>query len=239
MKVLVIGGAGYVGSIVRPALEAAHTCRYLDLKPLPDAAARSIVGDVNDPEVVEQAVQDIDAIVWLAMGMKPGMGTKGCNDLDAAFEVNVRGLYRVLFAADEAGVRRFVYASSLSVYRGLKRNPAPITEELEPDAWRSYGITKRIGEYLGHAWLQHQPEAVFVALRLMWPRNEADWPGNEYRPGKKWYPIGPNDLRRVFLAALECAQPGAHSVQVTGDLGGEYVPNARATELLGWKPLGN
>ena len=57
-----------------PALEAAHTCRYLDLQPIPEAADRSIVGDLNDEAVLRQALEGIDAVVWAAMGTRPGEG---------------------------------------------------------------------------------------------------------------------------------------------------------------------
>src|SRR5688500_10717394 len=98
MNLLVIGGAGHVGSILRPALEARHSCRYLDLKLIPEAGERSIVGDLNDEAVLQQAVSGMDAILWMAMGVRPGAGAETCNDTDAAFGVNVRGLYRTLEA---------------------------------------------------------------------------------------------------------------------------------------------
>ena len=71
MKVLVVGAAGHVGTIVRPALEREHDCRFFDRRALPDTNGRCIVGDVNDEGLVRQAVQETDAVVYLAMGVKP------------------------------------------------------------------------------------------------------------------------------------------------------------------------
>ena len=239
MKLLIVGGAGYVGSILRPALEASHTCRYLDLRPIAGAEDRCFVGSVRNPELVKRAVNDIDILVWSAMGKNPAVARGGEHDLDAAFDVNVRDLYRTLNIAHRAGVRRFVYAGSLSVYERIGTQPrAPLEESMPGDAWHAYGMTKRLGEFMGQALARHDPKVTFISLRLMWPRNDADWPGNEYRPGLKWYPLGPGDLRRLFLAAVVFDRPGAYFVQATGDLGGEVYPNNRATELLGWKPEG-
>ena len=49
MKVLVVGGAGYVGTILRPALDKEHQCVHFDLSPVPGAQERTIIGDVTDP----------------------------------------------------------------------------------------------------------------------------------------------------------------------------------------------
>jgi len=241
MKVLVVGGAGYVGSILQPALEAEHECRYLDLKPVAGAEDRTLIGDVNNPEVIARALEGMDSVLWLAMGVKAGMDKGlGSIDVDAAFDVNVKAMYRLLFAAGEAGVLRFVYASSLSVYRTIgRRITFPLTEQEKPDAWRAYGVSKRLGEALGEMWVEQQLSATFLALRLFWPRNEADWPGNEFHPERRGHPLGPNDMRRLFLAGLAFSRPGFYAMQTSGDLVGAHLPNTRATELLGWRPEGN
>jgi nucleoside-diphosphate-sugar epimerase len=241
MKLLIVGGAGYVGSILQPALEAEHACRYLDLKPVAGAEDRTIVGDVNDPDTVEKALDGVESVLWLAMGVKEGLDkAKGPMDIDAAFDVNVKAMYRVLVAAGHAGIQRFVYASSLSVYRTIGRRTAfPLDEQEQPDAWRPYGATKRLGEALGEMWVQHELSATFLALRLFWPRNDDDWPGNEFHPERRGHPLGPNDMRRLFLAAVAFTQPGFHAVQTSGDLVGAHLPNNRVTELIGWKPEGN
>jgi len=241
MKLLIVGGAGYVGAILQPALEAQHECRYLDLKPVPGAEDRSVVGDVNDPAAIEQALDGVDSILWLAMGVKAGLDKgAGSIDIDAAFDVNVKAMYRMLAAASEAGVRRFVYASSLSVYRTIGRRAVfPIDEQDPADAWRTYGLTKRLGETLGEMWVQHELNASFLALRLFWPRNDIDWPGNEFHPDRRGHPLGPNDMRRLFLAGVEFSQPGFYPVQASGDMNGAHLPNTVAHELLGWLPQNN
>ena len=236
MKVLVVGVAGHVGSIVRPALEREHECRLFDRRPLPDTNGRCIIGDVNDEALVQQAVQDMDAVVYLAMGIKPGT-EKVCSDIGPAFAVNVVGWYRFLREGLAAGVRRFVYASTLSVY--CHRRPERIDEHVPADAWDPYGISKRQGEALCHAAAHQYPDATIIVLRMVWPLNEAGWEHQKvHRPQVQiqHFAQGPNDPRRLYLAALACDAPGAHIVQTSGDVEGSYCPNTRATELLGWAP---
>jgi nucleoside-diphosphate-sugar epimerase len=239
MNLPVIGGAGHVGTILRPALEAHHTCRYLDLKPIEEAGQRSLVGDVNDEGVLWRALQGIEAILWVAMGTRPGAGAESCYDTDAAFDVNVGGLYRTLTLARRAGITRFVYTSSMSVYRSMHdRTRQPVTEGYPPDAWSAYGVTKHLGEIIGRTWAAQEPGASFIGLRIVVPRTPEDWPGNSYVAGKSWSSMGPGDLRRLFLAALDANTPGAHIVQASGDLGGAACSHEKVFQLLGWLPVG-
>jgi nucleoside-diphosphate-sugar epimerase len=238
MKLLIIGGAGYVGKILRPTLEERHDCSYLDLNPIPGAEDRCLVGDLNDPALLEQALRGRESVVWLAAGVNPDAKPREMyTDTDLAFDVNVKGFYRVLRGAELAGIKRFVYASSLSVHGVCHdREHYPVDEAEPPTAWDAYGMSKRLGEYMGEAWVQRRPEATFVGLRLLRPRNEEDWPYFHYRPGRFWYPIGPNDLRRLFLAAIALERPGVYIMQASGDLGGEAFPNSRVAAVLGWRP---
>ncbi|MFW6060727.1 MAG: NAD-dependent epimerase/dehydratase family protein [Phycisphaeraceae bacterium] len=235
MNVLLIGGGGHVGSILRPALEAAHRVHHLDLKPVPGAEDRTITASVTDEAALAEAVAGRDAVVYLAMGRfnpKP--------EVQSMFDVNVQGVYLALRHAMKAGVRRFVYASTLSVYQ-LARRKAPLDETREPDSWDTYGLTKRLGEQVCEIGSRRYPEATITALRLMLPLNEHRWEKHQTHPDRAHtgsYPTGPRDLQRLFLAALALQQPGMHVVQATGDQEGEHFPHDRARELLGWMPQG-
>jgi nucleoside-diphosphate-sugar epimerase len=239
MKLLIVGGAGYVGSILRPALEVDYDCYHLDLTPIPEVNGRQIVADLNNEDAVRQAVYHKDVLVFLAMGrITPRADSNRRNDAEPEpiFDVNALGYYRVLAAAFEAGVRRVVYASTLSVYRHLG---ARIVDERDvPNAIDPYGVSKRMGEVMNDMFANCFRESTLVSLRLMWPRSDKDWPGNEYDPNRHWCPIGPHDLRRLFKIAIEFRTPGAHVVQATGDLEDRHFPNRGAAELLGWRPEG-
>ena len=238
MKLLIVGGAGYVASIIRPALEAAHDCRYLDLDPVSGAEERTFVGDLNDRALLDRAVPDVDVLVWLAMGRSTEM-ENGEHEVEAAFDVNVRGFYRVLDTAHRQGVCRFVFASSMSVYKVQDMQAGHRVDENCPiRAWDPYGLSKRLGEYLGEALVQHDPSVTFVSLRLMFPKHDSEWDGEPTKSRSKYFPTGPEDTRRLFCAAIDRSEPGFANIQATGDRSGTMFSYDRAMELLGWKPQG-
>ena len=243
MRVLIIGGAGRVGSTFRPALEAEHDCRYLDLKPVPGAEDRTTVGDVNDDETVRAALDGIDTVVYATLGIgQPYSYVQGSHtneDPNAAFDVNTKGLYRVLFHGLELGVRRFVQASTMSIYHRDGR-PFPATELRPTDSWRPYGVSKWLAEELCAAACVRCPDATIVALRMMWPTPDAEWERVKKKRDKRseFHPVGPNDLRRLYAAAVRCDKPGFHVMQTSGDVSGTDIPHDRAKALLGWAPRG-
>lgn len=275
LRVLVVGGAGHVGAILRPALEQHHHVSYMDIKPVADAENRTYVGSVTDERAVREVVSDVDAVVYLAMGIDSGytddleFDPAKPDPVQRNFDVNIQGLYRVLRQALNIGVRRFVYASTLSVYNSATR-PKPVDESNPPDAWRPYGMTKRLGEHVCELAAMNYPDATITGLRLVHPltpeQNEkhqawlaagAAGPSPTLRPNARnrpqqlrrkglrrentlgrYGPLAPNDLGRLFLAALELQHPGAHLVQASGDRSGEVCPNDAARALLGWEPTG-
>lgn len=259
MHLLLIGGAGHLGSIVRPALEREHTCRYLDIKPVPGAADRTIIGSVNDDEAMRKALEGIDVALYMALGVgepftPPGLSHPSPHhNPDVAMNVNVLGVYRMLMHGLEMGVRRYVHASSLSVYEGAGK-PYPVDETHPLDAWTPYGLTKRLAEDVCHAATQRYPDASILALRLVLPMSDEQWAEREARR-QEWaaqqevegtqgsrrrrsHALGPEDARRLYQAAVRFDQPGFHPVQTSGDVAGEDISHDRVCKLIGWKPEG-
>lgn len=244
MKVLVVGGAGYVASIVRSGLEAEHDCWYFDRAPVPGRKSRTVVGDVLDESAVKRAARGMSAILYMAMGVpgrhRPGVAHKNANDLELAFRVNVAGFYNVARLAD-ARCRSLIYASSISVYapeitRGRRRD-----ENDPPDGFYPYAMSKRAGELVAAAAAQHHPKLTVLSLRLYAPRNAADFAQSPRRWKNGRYPVpttGPGDTTRLFLAALNFRKPGHHIIQATGDTHDELFDHSKALELLGWEPRG-
>lgn len=133
--VLVTGGAGYVGAVLCPRLvEAGYRVRVLDTcwygsdvfgELLDDPAFELIVGDIRDPNAVTQAVAGCTDVIHLAC-----ISNDPSYDLDPALgeAINLLAFEPLVRAAKQAGVQRFVYASSSSVY-GVKEE-ARVTEDL-------------------------------------------------------------------------------------------------------------
>lgn len=146
-QVLVTGGAGYVGSALVPKLlDAGYRVRVLDLflygDVLPEHANLDVVqADLREIAAVRQCVAGCEAVVHLA-----------CISNDPSFELNPRlgksinyDAFRPLVeAARDAGVRRFIYASSSSVY-GVKREP-DVTENLPTEPLTDYSKYKALCE---------------------------------------------------------------------------------------------
>jgi UDP-glucose 4-epimerase len=143
MKVLVTGGAGYVGSHLVDALrQAGHEVRVLDLRP---ANGDFIQGSVADKNLVAQAVQGVEVIHHLAWGFYPG-------DERREIRENLFGTLNLLEAALAAGVQHFLFASTAVVYGPTE--PSRVDEEHPCHPERStiggpvYGITKLACEQL-------------------------------------------------------------------------------------------
>jgi UDP-glucose 4-epimerase len=250
MNILIVGSAGHVGSIVRPALEERYNCYHFDLRPVPGVVpvadgGRGYVADLGDHAMLRHAMIGMDVVINLAMGVRPGT-SKDVTDIDPVFDVNVRGCYRIVLAATGMGVRRIVNASSLSVYNNLAYRE-PITEETPTDGWYPYAMSKRLGESICEAAVQHRPYTGIVSLRLMHPATEESF---RTEP-RGWHVdlkgrvahaclMGPNDTRRLFVAAVEYTiNPGHHIFQATGEVDGEWFPYTKAAEKMGWRPRGD
>ncbi|HEX4525519.1 MAG TPA: NAD-dependent epimerase/dehydratase family protein [Gaiellaceae bacterium] len=129
MKVLVTGGAGFIGSHVVDRLVARGLePRILDLVPSPHHRAgdfETVLGDLCDPDAVRQALDGCDAVVHLAAVADVDQVTK---DPAQADRVNVRGTQVLLDGARELEIGRFVYASTIWVY-GDAHGPAAVDED--------------------------------------------------------------------------------------------------------------
>ena len=147
MRVLVTGGAGFIGSHVVDKLQArGHEPRIFDLVPSPHhgAEVETILGDLCDPDTARRAIDGCDAVVHLAALADVDEVVK---DPARADRVNVHGTHVLLAAARDAGVGRFVYASTIWVY-GDAADPEPVTEDTPLGLPKHfYTATKIAGEH--------------------------------------------------------------------------------------------
>src|ERR1700757_2908591 len=188
MRVLVTGGAGFIGShLVEKLLAAGHAVVVLDdFNDFYDPQIKhtNIAGFVKDVTVCHVDLRDgaavrnlfhrekVDAIAHLAAraGVRPSI-----QHPQLYYDTNVSGTLHLLEAARVTGVERFVFASSSSVYGVLKTVPFSedqhLTQTLSP-----YGATKVAGEFLCSTY-SHLYQMRVVALRyftVYGPRQRPD-----------------------------------------------------------------
>ncbi len=240
MRVLVVGGSGYVAGLVMPELARRHSVRVLDPKSpaSPVAGVEYRTGDATDFDALYRAATGMDAVLHCAMARE----WESPAGVVETFAVHVASVHLTLRAAHEAGVPHAVHVSSMSVFRDLENRR--VDESVPTDATDVYGLTKRLGEEVCAAAVAEWGLSVNV-LRLTWPTPDHVWPlwGIRGEPPFQRYtgdgrPIeatAASDLARAVLAALEY-RDGLQAFTISGDRSAALWSTARARELLGWQP---
>jgi UDP-N-acetylglucosamine/UDP-N-acetyl-alpha-D-glucosaminouronate 4-epimerase len=147
-KVLVTGGAGFIGSnLVRSLLEAGDDVRVLDNFSTGNRANLAglevdvVEGELRSYERVHNAVRGVELVYHLgALGSVP----RSVQDPLTSSAVNVEGTLNVLLAARDEGVRRVVFSSSSSIYGSASE--LPCSEAVLPDPISPYGVAKLAAE---------------------------------------------------------------------------------------------
>jgi UDP-glucose 4-epimerase len=165
-KVLVTGGAGFIGSnLVRALLARGDEVRVLDNFSTGNRANLEgldvdvVEGELRSYERVHNAVRGVELVFHLgALGSVP----RSVADPLTSSAVNVEGTLNVLLAARDEGVRRVVYSSSSSVYGS--RNELPVREDQPTDPISPYGVAKLAAERYCVAFsrVYHRFESVVV-----------------------------------------------------------------------------
>lgn len=173
-RILVIGGAGFIGShVVEKLLEKSvaeviifdnftrgkfsHISKYLQdprCKIYPNG------GDIRDIDILNDAMKNIDGVIHLA-----AMWLLHCKDFPrTAFDVNVQGTFNVLEACVNNNVKRLVYSSSASVYGDAVE--VPMSETHPFNNRNFYGATKIASEAICRAFYDRYGLS-YVGLRYM------------------------------------------------------------------------
>jgi nucleoside-diphosphate-sugar epimerase len=239
VKILLVGGSGHVGTMTTPYLKPHHQLRVLDLAPPKDASVDYIQGSVTDPEVVQQAVEGMDAFIYMVMRRPTDHNSSNANfdDIIANYEANLMGLHIVLHAAKAAGIRHGVYTSTFTVHERT-RNRFTSEEDIPLDNPGVYGLTKGLGERVCQYFCREHDMSI-IALRITGPSTRQQW--IERRSQQKsdvvhiWW-SDEEDLARAYLAAVSLQHTGFDAVFIAGDEEQREINLSKAKRLLGWEP---
>lgn len=226
MRVLLTGNEGYLGTVMADALlSAGHDVVGLDsglyaecvLGPLP-AAPKTIHRDIRD--VGLGTLAGFDAVIHLAALSGDALG-----DMDPriTFDINHLASARLARLAHEAGVARFLYASSCSVY-GASDDEQPVTEDAQPAPVTAYARSKALVEGELHSFADSDFCPVYLRIPTTFgfsPRLRADTGLNHLvarafltgtavveSDGTPWQPlVHVRDVAAAFLACLVAARP--------------------------------
>ncbi len=173
-KLLVIGGAGLIGSHTVDLLTREDVGEIVVYDNFVRGREENLAGALRDPrvriydvggdicqtDILESAFAGVDGVFHFA-----ALWLLQCHDFPrAAFDVNVRGTFNVLEACVKASVKRLVYSSSASVYGDAVREP--MDEDHPFNNKNFYGATKIAGEAMARA-LHHRYGLPYVGLRYM------------------------------------------------------------------------
>ena len=174
MKVLVTGGAGYIGSHTCVALqEAGHDITVIDnlcnssdvalqrVQEITGKPLRFVRGDVRNPADLAQALAGgADAVIHFAALKAVG---ESCEKPLDYFDNNIGGTIALLQAMRQAGVHNLVFSSSATVYG--QPDSVPVTEDAPLRVTNPYGRTKLVMEDLIRDCCQAMPDMGAVLLR--------------------------------------------------------------------------
>jgi UDP-glucose 4-epimerase len=225
VKVLVTGGAGFIGSnVVRALLGRGDDVRVLDNFSTGNRAnlaeiageVELVEGELRSYERVHNAVRGVEVVFHLgALGSVP----RSVQDPLTSSAVNVEGTLNVLLAARDEGIRRVVFASSSSIYGNQAE--LPLQEAMAPDPISPYGVAKLAAERYCVSFSRVYPSFETVVLRyfnVFGPRQD---------PRSQYAAVVP-----LFITAIADGQPvtifddGEQSRDFT------FVDNVVAANLL-------
>jgi nucleoside-diphosphate-sugar epimerase len=231
MKVLILGGTGYLGPHVVKALEPHHELRVTDIRPPAEKTRHEFMRvDVSSMDQVRKAAEGMDAILNLSV-LRP--------DRKLAFDVNTRGCYNMMVAAVEQKIKRVINTGPHLVVSGppSERYDFGIGPDQPPQpGTHLYGLSKSLGQEICRVFAQHHD--VYVQEYLFFSLLDIAklTPGTDATP----FSISWGDAGAVFRLGLEidlAKLPSRCEVFfVFADMPHGKFSNEKAKRILGFQP---
>ena len=238
--VLLTGSEGHVGQAILHRLADTYEWRLLDREPpTSDRPGEFFVADIADRENVRRAVDGVGAIVHLAGDPRPEA------PWNSVLHNNIDGTEAILEAAVDAGVEKFVFASSnhaVGWYETDARTPELYRPHDDfrldgtelPRPGNLYGVSKATGELLGRYY--HDEYGISVVCVRIGNLTEGR-PPKDYERGQAMW-LSHRDCAHLFDRCLQ-ATYDYEIVYGISDNDRKYYSIDRAREVLGYEPRDN
>lgn len=151
MRVAIIGGSGFIGTILLEHLRQQEGYSLKNIDKAPSALFKEIthIANVLDEEKITALLKDTDLVVLLAAEHRDDV-----TPVSLYYDVNVQGMRNTLKAMEANGVKRLVFTSSVAIYGLDKDNP---DESFPADPFNHYGKSKWEAEQVLQEWYKtHQ-----------------------------------------------------------------------------------
>ena len=157
MKVVIVGGSGFVGNRLIDLLQMDYEVINIDKNCSIFQNEITIIGDVREKIFLKENFKGVDLVILLAAEHRDDV-----SPTSLYYDVNVEGMRNTLEAMEANGVKRIIFTSSVAVYGLNKSNP---NEEYPVDPFNHYGKSKWEAEQILLGWYKTHPDWNINILR--------------------------------------------------------------------------
>ena len=245
-RVLVTGTCGRIGPYVVPLLAPKFDLVLTDWRPVDNPPFPIHRVNLLDFDQTCEMVRGVDSIVHLAIASsrnykEDGVGfSEAEQEMERQFhtetiDVNVKGTYHLFEAARRAGVRRIVYASSLTISLGSAERSRVGEETVSPS--NVYACTKLFGEHLGDLyWRKHRLSVICLRLGQPFPLGHPLEKGWARQPQMRGIFVAMEDIAFAIEKSLLAPTISFGVYNIVSEADSPYISIAAAKRDLGYVP---